>query len=555
MVKKVLKYILFSLLGIVGLFIGLLTYMYLSADMGEPNVKVDINKYSVTDSITYKSCNGNFIRKNKQGLWEAYLHGSPIDRGIAMGMLSKDLLYYQEKVFVDEIRTFIPSDSYLRFLKFFTVVFNRNLGEYIPQEYREEIYGISLLCTHEYDMIGTPYERQINYHAAHDIGHTMQEYMLVGCSSFAVWGNKSADSTLLVGRNFDFYVGDDFAKNRLVMFVAPSNGYKFVSIGWAGMIGVLSGMNEMGLTVTINAAKGSLPMSSAMPISLLAREILQYASTIEEAYDIAKKRHTFVSESLLIGSAKDGNAAIIEKSPSKIGLFYSADNEVICTNHYQSDIFKNDSYNMENIRMSDSPYRYKRIEQLLKNKGKIAYKDAANILRDRLGTSSEDIGLANEKSINQSIAHHSVIFKPQQGLMWVSTSPWQSGEYICYNINDIFLKEKISGEVTKLDYTIGADSIFIKNDYTKLLEYRLLVKIIKKAIKDKRVISADTMQRFIVVNPNMYYVYDLLGDYYLNVLSNTKFAKAMWNKALMREIPKVAEKNLIEEKLKKLENE
>ncbi|MEF9932069.1 MAG: choloylglycine hydrolase, partial [Bacteroidales bacterium] len=83
----------------------------------------------------------------------------------------------------------------------------------------------------------------------------------------------------------------------------------------------------------------------------------------------------------------------------------------------------------------------------------------------------------------------------------------------------------------------------------------LLVKIIKKAIKDKRVISADTMQRFIVVNPNMYYVYDLLGDYYLNVLSNTKFAKAMWNKALMKEIPKVAEKNLIEEKLKKLENE
>ncbi|MEG2849996.1 MAG: carcinine hydrolase/isopenicillin-N N-acyltransferase family protein, partial [Bacteroidales bacterium] len=248
-------------------------------------------------------------------------------------------------------------------------------------------------------------------------------------------------------------------------------------------------------------------------------------------------------------------AAIIEKSPSKIGLFYSADNEVICTNHYQSDIFKNDSYNMENIRMSDSPYRYKRIEQLLKNKGRIAYKDAANILRDRLGTSSEDIGLANEKSINQSIAHHSVIFKPQQGLMWVSTSTWQSGEYICYNINDIFLKGKISGEVTKLDYTIGADSIFIKNDYTKLLEYRLLVKIIKKAIKDKRVISVDTMQRFIVVNPNMYYVYDLLGDYYLNVLSNTKFAKTMWDKALMKEIPKVADKNLIEEKLKKLENE
>lgn len=104
----------------------------------------------------------------------------------------------------------IPSDSYLKFLRFFLILFNRNLGEYIPEEYRTEIYGISLSCSHEYDAIGTPYERQLNYHAAHDIGHAMQDYMLVGCSSFGVWGDESADSTLLVGRNFDFYVGDDF---------------------------------------------------------------------------------------------------------------------------------------------------------------------------------------------------------------------------------------------------------------------------------------------------------------------------------------------------------
>ena len=122
--------------------------------------------------------------------------------------------------------------------------------------------------------------RQLNYHAAHDIGHTMQQYMLVGCSSFGVWGDRSEGRSLLVGRNFDFYVGDDFANNKLLTFSAPDSGYRYARVGWAGMIGVLSGMNECGLTVTINAAIGEILTSAATPIPILSPEILHYASHI-----------------------------------------------------------------------------------------------------------------------------------------------------------------------------------------------------------------------------------------------------------------------------------
>ncbi len=247
-------------------------------------------------------------------------------------------MYYQEKVFIDQIRRIVPSESYLRFLRILIIVFNRDMATCILEELRREIAAQARFCTHEFDAVGTPYERQINYHAAHDIGHALQEYMLVGCSSFAAWDTQTADSTLLVGRNFDFWVGDDFARNKLVTFCRPEKGYSFASVGWTGMCGVLSGMNTEGLTITLNAAKGPLPVRVATPISLLARTILQYAATIDEALAITDTTRTFVSESLLIASAHDRRAVIIEKTSRRTEL-YSPDAERIrCTNHYQADV-------------------------------------------------------------------------------------------------------------------------------------------------------------------------------------------------------------------------
>lgn len=401
------------LILIAAIMIGM-SYLYLSADMMTPQFASTPETDRVIRKDSLRQYGGNYLRHSESGLWELKVSGPAYERGKAIGQLTSDLLYFQEKVFVDQIKEIVPSESYLKFLRFFIVLFNRNLGKNVPEEYRDEIYGISLSCTHEYDFIGTPYERQLNYHSAHDLGHAMQDYMLVGCSSFACWGENSADSSLIIGRNFDFYMGDAFARNKLVSFYQPENGYRFASVGWAGMTGVLSGMNETGLTVTINAAKSDLPAASATPISILTREILQYASTIEEAYAIARKRKTFVSESILVGSAKDGRAAIIEKSPEKIALFTGNGQQIICTNHYQSETFGHDKRNLENIETSDSPYRFARLQELLKENAPIDAPKAASILRNRKGVGEAELGLANEMAINQFIAHHSVISNPRK---------------------------------------------------------------------------------------------------------------------------------------------
>ncbi len=529
-------------------------YMYYSSDYLEPQVVVNPKEYPlITDGDSVRQCGKNTLIKNKYGLWEAKLYGTPIDRGVAYGVISKDLLEYQEKVFVDQIHEIIPSESWVEFLHKVIGVFNRNIASYVPSEYREEIYAMSLSGTNKYDNYGSSYIRQLNYHAAHDIGHALQEYMLVGCSSFATWDEMSDDSLLVVGRNFDFYVGDAFAKNKIVLFMEPQEGYRFASVTWPGMMGVLSGMNEKGLTVTINAAKGAIPTKSAMPISLLTRKILQYASNIEKAYEIAQQHETFVSESILIGSAEDHCAAIIEKTPAKTALYNATGSAIICTNHYQSDVFKNDKYNIENIANSDSPYRYERLNELIAEHSPIDTQDAVSILRNRHGAKGEDIGLTNEKSINQYIGHHSVVFLPEELKMWVSTSPWQVGAFICYDLNTVFSASPLSArsEVVE-ELVIPADSSALASDYPSVLKYKSQSVTIRNAIKNAQTLSDDYLTDFINNNHNLFQTYNTAGDYMLSI-GNQQRAVELWKMALTKEIARKNEREDIENKIKEYE--
>ena len=277
--------------------------LYLSADIVPPASE---RNFSVErrDSCGVIRYGESTLRHSRNGLWEMFLKGDADERGDAFGAMADSLIDHQERIFIRQIREIVPDEHYLRFLNVLTQVFNRHITRHIPEEYCREIARMSEHCSYEYDFIGTPYLRQLNYHAAYDIGHAMQDYMLVGCTGLAAWG-ESSEEGMIVGRNFDFWVGDEFASNRLLTFYRPERRYGFVSVGWPGMVGVLSGMNERGLTITLHAAKGELPLQSATPVSVLAREILQYASSVEEAVKIASRRKLFVSECFFRNKVKD----------------------------------------------------------------------------------------------------------------------------------------------------------------------------------------------------------------------------------------------------------
>ncbi|MBN1199340.1 MAG: choloylglycine hydrolase [Bacteroidales bacterium] len=498
-------------------------------------------------------CEGNWLKQNKYGLWELFVQGSPFERGVANGKLTKELIAFQEEAFVNRLREMIPSDSYLKFLRYFIYWFNRDLDEYLMPEFKEEIYGISFSADPRYNFIGSPYQRMLNYHSAHDIGHALQDLMLVGCTSFGVWNSMSADSSLLIGRNFDFYMGDDFARNPIVCFEKPDTGYPFAMITWGGMTGAVSGMNMAGITVTINAAKSDIPFSARTPVSLLAREILQYASSVEDAWSIAGQRETFVSESLLIGSGKENRAAIIEKSPFGLTLIQSRKDYIMCTNHYQGDLFRDDPHNSENIKNSASYYRSRRVIRLITELSPMDAPDAATLLRDQKGINGTTIGMGNEKAINQLIAHHSVMFKPGELLMWVSTPPWQLGPYICYNLSEIF--HTFATLQTRMDIAdsnrlIPMDQFVVSSDFQQFLLFRKQRADIRKLIETPEMPLPERsyIEDFTATNPGYFEVWSLAGDLYSSK-GAYQDARIMYQKALSMEIPAWQQKEPIIRKL------
>jgi hypothetical protein len=452
-----------------------------------------------------------------------YLEGPSFERGVIAGILTEELIYKQEKAFVKQIRKIVPSEAYLDFLKYFIRFFNRDINEYILPEYQEEIYGISFSASDEFNYIGTKYERMLNYHAAHDIGHALQDLMLVGCTSFAA-NMGFTDSSMIIGRNFDFYVNDEFAEDKIVCFVRPEEGYAFTYITWASMIGVVSGINDKGVTVTINAGKSDIPFRAATPISLIAREILQYAQNIEDAIKIAEKRKSFVSESLFIGSAEDNRTIIIEKSPSKLGIFEVDNGHLVCSNHFQSDVFKDDVANQKQKMESASFYRQNRVVELLSDDDEISYNEAASILRDRYGLNEQPIGIGNEKTMAQMISHHSVIFQPLKRNFWVSTAPYQLGEYLNYNLTDFF-KIKYNYPDTVIynkTHNIPTDPFLTTVEFRNYLKYKdQRVKLIN-AIQNNIELNDDSIRDFIALNPAYFESYVLAGDYYMAIRDTEK---------------------------------
>jgi len=535
-----------SLLIILGLFIGIRPAIPKLEIDNITNVEIP-KKDTTPDGLIY--IGDNKLRQNKYGLFELYVEGDAFERGLIVGALSQKLVKYQEEVFIEKINEIIPSKRYRDLLQTTIIWFNARLHKYVHPEFIREIYGISFSASREFESYGPAFYRLLNYHAAHDIGHTLQAYSLVGCTSFSAWGRHVSDSTLLSGRNFDFYFGKEFAENKIVQFVAPEKGNKFAFVTWGGMTGAVSGMNQAGLAITINAGTPSIAKRTGTPVSLLAREILQFASNIDQALEIASQRRTFVSESFLVSSAEDKMSVIIEKTPYQQEVVEADSELILCTNHYQGKMTGNNKEN-ELTKKKATGYRFELLQELIAQQEPLTYNNIAEILRNKEGKNGESLGFGNEMAVNQLLAHHSVIFDVQKRIMWVSGPPNVLGPYVAYNLNSVierFKTTKTNEPIDEHNMLIAADTFLITQEYKKYSHY--------KQLKDEyfmmnfrgRPVEDSIFMLMITLNPEYFETYILWGDNYVEQ-ENWDMAIEKYSYGLTKKLP-ISIKKEIEEKI------
>jgi hypothetical protein len=483
----------------------------------------------------------------REGLLTVYLKGAPFELGYANGVLLQPQIHTLENEFIKMIHGYVPNEFAVSVLKWYVIYRNRHLTDYVPADYRMEIFGSTVGCPDAHPEIGPYYNRVLNYHAAHDVSYMMIDNPLVsraGCTSFGAWGSSTANAHLLTGRNFDWEAAEVFSRDRVVVMCEPDHGIPFISLSWAGMAGVVSGMNRAGVSVTVNGAPSSLPRETATPVAIVARDILQKAHNLNETLKILRGAKVFVSTLWLIGSKTDGKFIVVEKTPDVTRVREPESDWIVCANHFETAGLRDDFRNQQHIAEATSVSRKTRMTELIQGAhGKIDALRATDFLRDRKLPGGAFAGNGNRGSLNALIATHATVMDLTDGIFWAASPPNQLGKFVAFDIQDF------SHEMP--EKTLPADSMLDSGGFEHARQAKECLANGRHSLKNNQAQNALSLaDKAESLNPGFYQNSALRGRALL-ALGKREEAQAAFSAALAAKPAFLKEKQELESLLRK----
>jgi hypothetical protein len=126
------------------------------------------------------------------------------------------------------------------------------------------------------------------------------------CAAVAAWGSATFGGETLVGRNLDWFDLGKLHEHGVVVVRHPDEGRAFLSCGYPGLPGVLTGMNADGVftadLVQYTRAK-SAPREDGIPVMSLQRLVLERCATAQQAAALIESSPRTVAQNYIVADA------------------------------------------------------------------------------------------------------------------------------------------------------------------------------------------------------------------------------------------------------------
>ena len=356
-----------------------------------------------------------------------HLKGSPYEMGYQHGALmggkiTKAMDGFNRLLDLAEEEMGIP-----RFVSEFLLdCVYRRCSRYIPDRYKREMEGIA-------DGAGVNLQ---TVRRAHVVSVVTER----GCSAFAVFGNATVD-----GRNFDWTMGAGIQDNAALILYEPDGMVPFASAGYIGSIGVLSGMNMEGISISQIGAVTKDKRFSGIPLFFLLRRILEESHSLTEATEIVRNAHRTVGYNYVVADGDAGEARAYETTAHHCAIF--TDNDPKETVEYaipiDDAVFRADGAIDQTVRSFQTCARGYPNMPYGSNSYDHRYKGMATRIKEHHGRIDERVALDILKAVAMRSNLHGVLCNSTDREMWVAHAVGPEGAnkqpYVYYDLKQIFL--------------------------------------------------------------------------------------------------------------------
>ena len=186
----------------------------------------------------------------------------------------------------------------------------RQSRPFISPDILEELRGVS-------DGSGVPLRELKRLHAIPDRTYA--------CANLAAWGRATAGGQLVHVRNLDWNIRAGIQRFAVVFVVRPTGKHAFVNIGWAGFIGVLTGVSDAQVSVGEVGAETVEATFRGEPMAFLMRRVLEEADSLDEAALLVRGAKRTIGANYVFADARAKRAVAIETTSQRFRLFEAND--------------------------------------------------------------------------------------------------------------------------------------------------------------------------------------------------------------------------------------